>query len=226
MPKKVKIAINGFGRIGRAVLRIALTHPEIEVVAVNDPGETATLAHLLKYDTVYGKFTLPVEVEGDNLVVDGVKIPTSHDRNPENLPWQELGVEVVLECTGAFKTYDEVAGHIRAGAKKVIISAPAKDEKIKTFLFSHFPFLEEIISEALSPEEILLENELRREVKKKLSVLSEGYSKILRLKYYQGLSVREIAQKLGTTVKAIESKLSRAREAFRLEWLREKDNYG
>jgi len=86
--------------------------------------------------------------------------------------------------------------------------------------------LEEIISEALSPEEILLENELRREVKKKLSVLSEGYSKILRLKYYQGLSVREIAQKLGTTVKAIESKLSRAREAFRLEWLREKDNYG
>ena len=135
MSKQTKIAINGFGRIGRSVLRIPLTHPEIEVVAVNDPGETATLAHLLKYDTVYGKFTLPVEVEGDNLVVDGVKIPTSHDRNPENLPWQELGVEVVLECTGAFKTYDEVAGHIRAGAKKVIISAPAKDEKIKTFLF-------------------------------------------------------------------------------------------
>ena len=101
-----------------------------------------------------------------------------------------------------------------------------RKRKIKAFLFSHFPFLEEIISEALSPEEILLENELRREVKKKLSVLSEGYSKILRLKYYQGLSVREIAQKLGTTVKAIESKLSRAREAFRLEWLREKDNYG
>ncbi len=100
-----------------------------------------------------------------------------------------------------------------------------RKRKIKAFLFSHFPFLEEIVSEALGPEEILLEKELRKEVKKKLSSLSEGYSQILRLKYYQDLSVREIARKLGMTVKAIESKLSRAREAFRLEWKSEKQRY-
>jgi len=93
-----------------------------------------------------------------------------------------------------------------------------RKRKIKTFLFSHFPFLENIVSEALGPEEEVLKDEAREEVKKVLSQMSEGYAKILRLKYYQGLSMQEIAQKLGLTVKAVESKLSRAREAFRKEW--------
>ena len=135
MSKKVKIAINGFGRIGRAALRIALTHPDVEAAAINDPGDTATLAHLIKYDTVYGPLAQEVKVDGDILTIGGNKISVSHDREPAKLPWAKLGVEVVLECTGAFKTYDEVAAHLKAGAKKVIISAPAKDEKIKTFLF-------------------------------------------------------------------------------------------
>ncbi len=94
-----------------------------------------------------------------------------------------------------------------------------RKKKIKLFLFSHFPFLEDLVSEALGPEEELLEEELRKEVKQVLSRLTEGYSLILRLKYYQGLSMGEIAKSLGLTVKAVESKLSRAREAFRIEWL-------
>ena len=135
MRQKTKIAINGFGRIGRAALRIALTHAEVEVAAINDPGDTATLAHLIKYDSVYGVLAHSLKVDGDNLIIDGKTIVVTHDREPENLPWGGLGVEVVLECTGAFKTYDEAARHLKAGAKKVVISAPSKDDQVKTFLF-------------------------------------------------------------------------------------------
>ena len=133
MSKKVKIAINGFGRIGRAALRIALTHPDVEAAAINDPGDTATLAHLIKYDTVYGPLAQEVKVDGDILTIGGNKISVSHDREPAKLPWAKLGVEVVLECTGAFKTYDEVAAHLKAGAKKVIIATEhtASDGKPK-----------------------------------------------------------------------------------------------
>lgn len=132
--KKIKVAINGFGRIGRAAFKIALTHPELEVVAVNDLSDTKGLAHLLKYDSVYGRFNKSVSVEPDGLVVDGNKVKFTAIKEPAELPWKELGVDVVLECTGIFRTKEKVMSHISSGAKKVILSAPAKDHEVKTFV--------------------------------------------------------------------------------------------
>lgn len=133
MSKKIRIAINGFGRIGRAAFKVALDHPELEVVALNDLTDVKTLAHLLKYDSVYGKFSKSIEVDGDNLVIDGQKIKTLAIKEPAELPWKDLAIDVVLECTGVFRTKEKAGAHLSAGAKKVIISAPAKDE-IKTFV--------------------------------------------------------------------------------------------
>lgn len=125
-----KIGINGFGRIGRNVFRAALKHPELEVVAVNDLTDAEMLAHLLQYDTVHGKLEDKVEVSGDNLVVGGKEILVKSERNPEDLGWGDLGVEIVVESTGRFTQRDDAAKHLEAGAKKVIISAPAKEEDI------------------------------------------------------------------------------------------------
>lgn len=130
----MKIAINGFGRIGRMVFRIAANRPDIEIVAVNDPSPVETIAHLLKYDSSYGVFEKEVSFQNDQLVVDGKTIPTSHDRDPENLPWGKLGVDIVMECTGAFCAKDGAMKHVKAGAKRVIISAPAKDEIDGTYV--------------------------------------------------------------------------------------------
>ncbi|MFA6305051.1 MAG: type I glyceraldehyde-3-phosphate dehydrogenase [Patescibacteria group bacterium] len=132
--KKIKIAINGFGRIGRAAFKIALTHPDLEVVAVNDLSDTSILAHLLRHDSVYGHFKPMVEVEKDALIVDGKKVKFFAIKNPADSPWKDLGVDVVLECTGVFRSKDSAGGHLTAGAKKVILSAPAKDKDIKTFV--------------------------------------------------------------------------------------------
>ena len=126
----VKIGINGFGRIGRLVFRGVLNDPNIEVVAVNDLTDAATLAHLLKYDTNHGTLDADVSVDGDTIVVDGKRIKVMAERDPKNLPWGELGVEYVVEATGIFRSREQAQWHIDAGAKKVIITAPAKNEDI------------------------------------------------------------------------------------------------
>ncbi|WP_096436925.1 type I glyceraldehyde-3-phosphate dehydrogenase [Alteribacter populi] len=125
-----KIGINGFGRIGRNVFRAALNNSEVEVVAVNDLTDADMLAHLLQYDSIHGKLDVTVEVKGDNLVVDGKEIKVLAERDPAKLGWGDLGVQVVVESTGRFTQRADAAKHIEAGAKKVIISAPAKEEDI------------------------------------------------------------------------------------------------
>ncbi len=126
----VKIGINGFGRIGRNVFRAALKNPNVDVVAVNDLTDANTLAHLLKYDTVHGRLDAEVSVDGNNLVVDGKTIEVSAERDPAKLSWGAQGVEIVVESTGFFTKRSDAAKHLEAGAKKVIISAPASDEDI------------------------------------------------------------------------------------------------
>ncbi|MFJ7977580.1 type I glyceraldehyde-3-phosphate dehydrogenase [Peribacillus sp. JNUCC 23] len=126
----VKVGINGFGRIGRNVLRAALKNSDVEIVAINDLTDANMLAHLLQYDTVHGTLAETVSVDGDYLVVDGHKIKVLAERDPAQLGWGELGVEVVVESTGRFTARNDAAKHLEAGAKKVIISAPASDEDI------------------------------------------------------------------------------------------------
>ena len=127
-----KVAINGFGRIGRNVLRAAkmLGASELDFVAVNDLTDTKTLAHLLKYDSVHGRFPGTVEAKGDAIVVNGDSIKVFAQKDPAALPWKDLGVDLVLESTGIFTDRDKAAKHLAAGAKKVVISAPAKNEDI------------------------------------------------------------------------------------------------
>lgn len=126
----VKVAINGFGRIGRNVLRIASGSNEMDVVAINDLTDAATLAHLFKYDSVHGTFKGDVSVDGDNLVINGKKIQILSQRDPAQLPWEQLGVEIVIESTGLFTDRAKAAMHLEAGAQKVVISAPGKDADI------------------------------------------------------------------------------------------------
>lgn len=128
----IRVAINGFGRIGRNVLRSAKQSKAegIEFVAVNDLTDTATLAHLLKYDSVHGRYPGDVSVSDEGLVVDGDMLRVFSERDPARLPWGDLGVDVVVEATGLFRARDQAAKHLEAGAKKVIITAPAKDEDI------------------------------------------------------------------------------------------------
>ncbi|WP_407270753.1 type I glyceraldehyde-3-phosphate dehydrogenase [Radiobacillus sp. PE A8.2] len=126
----VKVGINGFGRIGRNVFRQALKNNEVEVVAVNDLTDANMLAHLLKYDTVHGKLEEEVTVNGTNLVVAGKEIKVLSERDPANLGWGDLGVEVVIESTGRFTKREDASKHLDAGAKKVVISAPANGEDL------------------------------------------------------------------------------------------------
>lgn len=123
----VKIGINGFGRIGRIAFRIASERPDVEVVGINDLLDVEHLAYLLKYDSVHGKFKGSIEVNNGNLVVNGNVIRVTAERNPEDLNWDSIGVDVVMECTGIFTTLDGAQKHITAGAKKVAISAPSAD---------------------------------------------------------------------------------------------------
>lgn len=127
-----KIAINGFGRIGRLTFRVLLQNPEVEVVAINDLTDAKTLAHLLKYDSSQGRFPGEVSYEGDNkLVVNGKSYALYAERDPLNLPWKSLGIDVVAECTGIFTSAEGAGKHLTAGARKVVISAPAKGD-VKT----------------------------------------------------------------------------------------------
>ncbi|MCK5236938.1 MAG: type I glyceraldehyde-3-phosphate dehydrogenase, partial [Deltaproteobacteria bacterium] len=126
----VKIAINGFGRIGRNVLRNCLNEKDIEVVAINDLTDAKTLAHLLKYDSVFGILDKDISATDCEIVIDGHKIKITSERDPANLPWKDLGIDIALECTGLFTARDKAELHLKAGAKKVVISAPAKNEDI------------------------------------------------------------------------------------------------
>ncbi|MCB9320192.1 MAG: type I glyceraldehyde-3-phosphate dehydrogenase [Lewinellaceae bacterium] len=132
MPKR--IAINGFGRIGRLTFRNLIDNPEVEVVAINDLTDNETLAHLLKYDTAHGPFKGTVSATDEHLIVNGKKILASAIKDPATLPWKENNIDVVLECTGIFTSADKVAKHLEAGAKKVVISAPGKGAGIKTIV--------------------------------------------------------------------------------------------
>src|SRR3989338_1985915 len=123
--KRIKVGINGFGRIGREFLKVAWERPEIEIVAVNDLGNVANLAYLLKYDTVYKKWEEDIKVGGDNLIIGGKKIKILSEKDPSQLPWKALNIDVVVESTGLFTTYEKSKMHLDAGAKKVVISAPA-----------------------------------------------------------------------------------------------------
>lgn len=132
----IKVAINGFGRIGRLAFRLMNENPDFEIVALNDLTDAETLAYLLKYDTAQGKYKHEsISVDGDNIVVEGKPVKVYAQRDPEDLPWKELGVEVVLECTGFFTSREKAEKHIKAGAQKVVISAPAKGD-LKTVVYN------------------------------------------------------------------------------------------
>lgn len=134
--KMVKVAINGFGRIGRLAFRKMVEKPEeFEVVAINDLTDASMLAHLLKYDSSQGRFNGEIEVKEGAFVVNGKEVKVIAERNPEDLPWKELNVDIVLECTGFFTSKDKAEAHIKAGAKKVLISAPATGD-VKTIVFN------------------------------------------------------------------------------------------
>ncbi|MEQ9551514.1 MAG: type I glyceraldehyde-3-phosphate dehydrogenase [Coleofasciculus sp. G3-WIS-01] len=129
-----KIAINGFGRIGRAVFKIALDHPDLELVAINDLVPPDNLAYLLRYDTVYGKYDKNVDSTKDSLIIDGKSYKILSEKDPTQLPWRDLGVDLVFECTGIFTKKPDLEKHIQAGAKRVILSAPAKSEGVTTIV--------------------------------------------------------------------------------------------
>lgn len=132
--KKIRVGINGFGRIGRAFLKIAwdlpaqVGRPEIEIVAVNDLGDIANMAYLLKYDTVYKKWERDIKIEGDSLLIGDRKVKVLREKDPSKLPWKDLGVDVVVESTGLFTSYEKAEVHLDAGAKKVVITAPSKGD--------------------------------------------------------------------------------------------------
>jgi glyceraldehyde 3-phosphate dehydrogenase len=123
----LKVAINGFGRIGRMVLRAGLSHKDIDFVAINDLTDPATLAHLLKYDSAQGKLEADVSVAGHSLIVNDKEVQIYEEKDPSKIPWKDVGAELVFECTGLFRDREKAAAHLDAGAKKVIISAPAKN---------------------------------------------------------------------------------------------------
>lgn len=131
---KKRIAINGFGRIGRLTFRNLMSNADVEVVAINDLTDNGTLAHLLKYDSAHGQFQGTVDHTDDKLIVNGNEILASSIRNPEELPWAANNIDVVLECTGIFRSKEGASKHLTAGAKKVVISAPGKGDGIKTIV--------------------------------------------------------------------------------------------
>src|SRR6056297_3463351 len=129
-----KIAINGFGRIGRGTFRSVMASDNLKVVAINDLTDNKTLAHLLQYDSIYRKYEKSVSFNKNGLIVDGQEIPVFSEKDPANLPWKKLDIDVVFECTGVFRKREDAIKHINAGAKKVIISAPPKSDDIPSFV--------------------------------------------------------------------------------------------
>lgn len=131
------ISINGFGRIGRIAFRIAMQKDDLKVVAINDLVPIEQLAHLIKYDSVHGRFDGDIEVKDGNLVVNGNEVRVSAEKNPEDLAWGEVDTDVVLECTGIFKSHEQASAHLKAGAKKVVISAPSNDAPMYVMGVNH-----------------------------------------------------------------------------------------
>ena len=129
-----KVAINGLGRIGRAVLKLVIEEPSMELVAVNDLTEIENLSYLHRFDTIYRRYSEPVEVDGGDLVVDGRKLRTLSFGDPSDLPWKQLDVELVFECTGVFTRREDLEKHVRAGTQFVILSAPSKSEEVETVI--------------------------------------------------------------------------------------------
>ncbi len=129
-----KLAINGLGRIGRAALKTVLDAPELELVAVNDIASPENIAYLLKYDTVYGRFSKPVISDGESLIIGDKRYRFFHEKDPSQLPWKALGVDIVLECTGRFTNREDLARHVQAGASFVILSAPTKSDDVPTLI--------------------------------------------------------------------------------------------
>lgn len=149
---KLRIAINGFGRIGRKVLKELLNHnDDVEVVAINDLSDARTLAHLLKYDSVHGRLNADVKHSQNAIFIDGDTILLFNENNPELLPWESLEIDIVLECTGKFKTNDLAHKHIKAGAKRVILSAPPQDNSIPTVVLG-------VNDDLLSGDELVVSN--------------------------------------------------------------------
>jgi len=147
----IKIGINGFGRIGRLIFKIAQNDPELEVVAINDLTDAKTLAHLLKYDSVHGRYPLPVKAEGDYLIAGDLKVKVMAERDPSKLPWKELGVDVAVESTGVFRKRAQIEMHLQAGAKKVLLSVPAKDAIDNTIVLG-------VNDDELRPEDKIVSN--------------------------------------------------------------------
>ncbi|MGC9049178.1 MAG: type I glyceraldehyde-3-phosphate dehydrogenase [Patescibacteria group bacterium] len=145
----IKIAINGFGRIGRPTFRLALNSKILDIVAINDLTDTKTLAHLLKYDSLYGQFEREVSYDNENLIVDGKKYHVYAEKDPINLPWKELDIDIVLESSGVFTDREGAEKHLKAGAKRVIISAPPKDRGIPTYILG-------VNEEKFNPKEDLI----------------------------------------------------------------------
>ncbi len=130
----IKVAINGFGRIGRPTFKNLIKNTNIEIVAINDLTDNETLAHLLKYDSVYGIYEKDIEGNPEGIKVDGKQYKVLSEKNPSKLPWKDMGVDVVLECTGLFTSYEDAKQHISAGAKKVVVSAPCKGDGVNTYI--------------------------------------------------------------------------------------------
>lgn len=149
----IKIGINGFGRIGRMVLRAGINNPNISFVAINDLVPAENLAYLLKYDSTHGMYPGKVEADGNNIRIDGKSIECLSERDPEQLGWGEKGVDYVIESTGLFTTLEKAELHLKAGAKKVVISAPAKSKEISTFVMgvnheTYQPASDQVVSNA------------------------------------------------------------------------------
>lgn len=129
---KTRVAINGFGRIGRSFLKLALDRDDLDIVAINDLGDRENLIYLLKYDSVYGRYEKNISITDSSLEIDGDEIKFLQEKDPSLLPWRDLNIDIVIEATGAFESYEKASVHIAAGAKKVVLAAPAKDEDTET----------------------------------------------------------------------------------------------
>lgn len=149
--KKIKIAINGFGRIGRVFFRNAINHPQIEIVAINDISNISNLAHLLKYDSIHRIFDGEIKIEGDQLIVNGQNIKVFSFKEPSQLPWKENDIDIVIESTGRFLDKESLLSHLKAGAKKVILSAPSPDESITAVVLGVNDFI-------IKPDDLIISN--------------------------------------------------------------------
>jgi glyceraldehyde 3-phosphate dehydrogenase len=148
---KIKVGINGFGRIGRNLFRLLINHPTIEVVAINDIADEKTMAHLLKYDSIHGVLTNVIQAEEGFISIDGRKIYFFHESVIAQIPWQEAATEIVVDATGKFKTMEALAAHLKNGVQKVILSAPPEDEQIKTIVLG-------VNESILTPEDVIISN--------------------------------------------------------------------